>query len=491
MVDLMGAFNLIHKYKTISITAKATIWYIVCNMLQKIAAFLIIPFLARMLSISDYGLYSVFLSWADIFEIFATMRIYSNGYVAGLVKNGDDQDKYTCSIQFTSIVTTVICMLFFSVFSDQISSLIQIQKSFVYYMFLSFFATSGIGIWSSRQRVNNKYKLMVLVTLLYSVLAPVSSVMGAYLATDKLDAVIVVRVVAQFIISVPFLAMNLFGSKKAIVIEYCKDALSYNLPLIPYYLSMVVLNSSDRIMIKNIVGDSEAGIYSVAYSLSMTVFVFVGALNLSLQPWIFNKLKTNQANGANKVISLSTCLIALLNVCVLTVSPELIRIVASEKYSDAIWTMPPITCSLLAIFIYQQILNIYFYYGENKIIFVASIIAAGLNLVLNYVFIHMFGYIAAGYTTLASYLIIFILYIITMRRIARKNNLDYREYYNIPHMVGILIAQGGAAAIIAFLYPYPIIRYAVVLLIVTLAILFRKRIIGLAKKAGMMRGLVE
>lgn len=72
------------------------------------------------------------------------------------------------------------------------------------YMFLSFFATSSIGIWSSRQRVNNRYKLMVLITLLYSVLAPVSSVIGAYLSPDRLEAVIIARVLAQFVISVPF-----------------------------------------------------------------------------------------------------------------------------------------------------------------------------------------------------------------------------------------------------------------------------------------------
>lgn len=483
----MSSFNLIQKYKTAPITVKATIWYTLCNMLQKIAAFLIIPFLTRMMTTSEYGLYSVFLSWVDIIEIFATMRIYSNGYVAGLVKNDEDQEKYTCSIQFISIVPTAICLLIFFIFSDPISSFIQIKKIFIYYMFLSFFAMSSIGIWSSRQRVNNKYKLMVLVTLLYSILAPVFSIIGAYLSTDKLEAVIVIRVVVQFIISIPFFVINLFGSKKTIVFEYCKDALLYNIPLIPYYLSMVILNSSDRIMIKNIVGDSAAGIYSVAYSLSMAVFVFVGALNLSLQPWIFNKLKMNQANNANKVISFATCFIALLNVCVLTVSPELIRIVASVKYSHAIWTMPPIICSLLVIFVYQQILNIHFYYGENKIVFIASIVAAGLNLIFNYIFIHMFGYIAAGYTTLVSYLVILILYIVTMKQIARKKNINYKEYYNIPLMFAILIVLGGAATIIALLYPYPIIRYLVVLTILIMLIVLRKNIIKMAKKIGLIK----
>ena len=65
-----------------------------------------------MLSTDDYGIYTVFLSWLDIFEIFATMRMYSNGYMAGVVKNEADQEKYTCSIQFLSIATTSFALMF-------------------------------------------------------------------------------------------------------------------------------------------------------------------------------------------------------------------------------------------------------------------------------------------------------------------------------------------------------------------------------------------
>lgn len=462
-------------------TFKATIWYTICNILQKAAAFLIIPFLTRMLTITDYGLYTVFLSWVDVVEIFATMRMYSNGYVTGLVKNSGDQERYTCSVQFISLVTMAVCFGIFSLFSKQISFFMQIEPIFINYMFFSFFATSSIGIWSSRQRVRNKYKLMVIVTLLYSVLAPIASIVGAYISVNKLETVIEVRVLTQFIIAIPFFLMNILGKKKAVVWEYCKSTLTYNFPLIPYYLSMVLLNSSDRIMIKNIVGETEAGIYGVAYSFSMAISVFVGALNLSLQPWIFNKLKNNNPGDAGKVMGFATCFIAGLNMCVLIVSPELITIVASEQYADAVWLMPPIICSLLIMFIYQQFLNIHFYFGENKIVFIASMVAAGLNLILNYIFIHLVGYIAAGYTTLVSYLVILVMYYITLKKIAGRVGVDYKKYYNTPLMFGVVAAFGGLTLVVTLLYPYPIIRYVIVLIGCFLCWVFRKRFIVFVK----------
>ena len=238
----MRLHDLLQGYRNASVTLKAAIWYTICNILQKIAAFLIIPFLTRMLSTADYGLYTVFLSWADIIEIFATMHMYSNGYVAGLIKNNENQEKYTCSVQFISLITMTLCFGFFCIFSTPISHLLQIEQKLIYYMFFSFFATSSVGIWSSRQRVKNRYKMMVLVTLLYSVLAPVVSIVGAYISANKLETVIEVRVLTQFVIAIPFFLMNILGRKKAVVWEYCKGALIYNIPLMIYqWLCLIAL----------------------------------------------------------------------------------------------------------------------------------------------------------------------------------------------------------------------------------------------------------
>ena len=127
----MTISGIVQKYKWASLTTKATIWYTACNMIQKIAAFFIMPFLTRILTTSDYGLYSVFLSWVDIIEIFATMKIYNHGYVAGLVKNIKDQDRYTCSIQSVSLMMMTICFSVFFLFSEQISGLIQIETKYI------------------------------------------------------------------------------------------------------------------------------------------------------------------------------------------------------------------------------------------------------------------------------------------------------------------------------------------------------------------------
>lgn len=59
------------------------------------------------------------------------------------------------------------------------------------------------------------------------------------------------------------------------------------------------------------------------------------------------------------------------------------------------------------IFAYSLYVNIEHYYKKTPYITVNTIIAAASNIVLNFIFIPRYGYIAAAYTTLASYFISF------------------------------------------------------------------------------------
>lgn len=78
--------KIIKKYRDMSVEMKAASWYAVGNIIQKIAPWLVMIILTHYLATEEYGIYSIFMSWLEIFEIIITLRIYSNGYVAGLVR---------------------------------------------------------------------------------------------------------------------------------------------------------------------------------------------------------------------------------------------------------------------------------------------------------------------------------------------------------------------------------------------------------------------
>ena len=55
-------------------------------------------------------------------------------------------------------------------------------------------------------------------------------------------------------------------------------------------------------------------------------------------------------------------------------APDLIRILATEEYMEAIWIIAPVSASVYFIFLYMVFANVEMYYGENNGISVISII---------------------------------------------------------------------------------------------------------------------
>ena len=182
--------------------------------------------LTHYLATEEYGIYSIFMSWLEIFEIIITLRIYSNGYVAGLVR--DDENRTTYTGISTPLSILIIC---------------------------SFIGTISFGLWSSRQRVDNQYKKMLFAIIVYGLIGPIVGALTVFLNLDNpIFYVIATRTVIQLGVAIPFFISNYKGTSTLWKKDYAIDALKYNLPLMPYYLSMILLNHSDRLMIQKIDG---------------------------------------------------------------------------------------------------------------------------------------------------------------------------------------------------------------------------------------------
>lgn len=424
--------KLVKKYELLNDEFKASIWYTISNIFQKVAPWLIMIILTHMVSSAEYGMYSIYMSWVEIIEILVTLRIYSNGFVAGLVRNNERKDEYSTTIEKTSILLVTIWIIIAVLFRKYISTWISIDEKLIVFMILSFYGTISFGIWSSRQRVENQYKTILLATFFYSILGPIIGALSVFLNLEnKILYVVAIRTIIQIIVSIPFFYSNIRGSLKVFDKHFAIDAIKYNLPLIPYYLSMVLLNSSDKIMIQKIYSYEEAAIYSVAYSISMMIFIVSGALNLTIQPWLFKKLKKNDNIKNTSFIKISTILVSICCFMVVIVAPELIVIIGGKNYISATWVMPPLILSVFVMFIYQQFVNVLFYYKKTNVILVVSILSATLNIILNSIMIPIYGFIAAGYTTLFSYIIVMILYYIFMKKICLKNDINLKNIFDI------------------------------------------------------------
>ena len=291
----------IQKYKDMSQPVKASFWFTVCNILNKGIALISTPVFVRILTTDEYGDYSVFQSWYSILVIFATLNLFSGEYGKGLIEFDDDKDRFTSSVLG---LTSVITLLVFAVFACNLtfwSGKLSLSPILIIALFVEIFTMSAYEFWSTKQRFEYKYKKVVLSTLGMSVGSILLGIISV-LATDnyKLEARVFSDVFVKAVISLVAFFVIVRNGKKLFDKKYWKYALLFNLPLIPHFLSTMVLSQSDRIMIKDMVGSSAAAVYSIAYTIGTMVLLITNAINNSFTPYTYQALKDKEYDGIKK-----------------------------------------------------------------------------------------------------------------------------------------------------------------------------------------------
>lgn len=474
--------KLIQKYKNMSVSLKATLWFTVSNMLQKGVMFLTVPIFTRILSGEEYGNYSTFLSWLEIFEILATFRLGWGGYIVGLNKYEDDRGGYTSSMQMLSFTITTVAFGIYWLARGPIEQLVGLDTRYMLVIFGLMYIIPIIQFWTVRERVEIRYKNVLLVTVVSSILfVLVSTIVALGTQQEKDLSIVMTRLVVHGGIALVLLVLN---CKERFVFfdkTYWKRALQFNVPLLPYYLSMVVLHSSDRIIIKDLIGKTQAGIYNVAYIISSCMQLFNTSITQTLQPWLYKQMKDGNVKKVPQIILATTGIVAILNLILIALAPEMIWIAAPSKYKESVWIIPPLAASVFVMYFYQHFINIEFYFEESGLTAIASCGAAVLNVALNYWLIPRYGYFAAGYTTLISYLVFAVFHYVFMRKVCKKNHYE-EKLIDMKGMVLIAVAFFALAAVLMVGYKYPIIRYTMVLIIGIVGIIKRNLIMDMIGK---------
>lgn len=256
-----------NKYERLSLPLRATIWFFVCSVLQRGISTITTPIFTRLLNTAEYGQFQVFNSWLSILQIVVTLYLSAGVYTMGLVKFKEDNKIFSSSLQGLNLVLCIAWTVVYLLFHDFWNNIFQLTTVQMLAMMVMIWATSVFTFWMTEQRNEYRYKQLVIVTLIVSILKPVVSVIFIILSDDKVTARILGLAVVELTAYTIFFFLQMKNGKTFFSAKYWKYAILFNLPLIPHYLSSTILSSSDRIMIQRMVGESEAGIYGLAYQL--------------------------------------------------------------------------------------------------------------------------------------------------------------------------------------------------------------------------------
>ena len=144
---------------------------------------------------------------------------------------------------------------------------------------------------------------------------------------------------------------------------------------------------------------------------------------------MYRRIENKETDSIKENSKLIMHIVWIFCIGIFTVAPELIKLFINAGYAEASVIVPPICLGIFFQMMYTFFYDIEYYHKKNKQIALFSVITAVINIVLNYVAIHIWGYQAAAYTTIVSYMILCILHYFGMRKI------DKTQYYDLKTLL--------------------------------------------------------
>ncbi len=425
---------------------KAGAGYIIGNYLLKGITFLSAPIFTRLLTTEEYGDFGAYIAYESIFYIVLGLALHSS-ITNAKYEYKEKFNEYVSSLVLLSGISVGIWLVFANIFYNGYGKLLGLDRTVVNILVFHCLGSALFQLFN------------VYVGLSYSVKAYLRLTAVNALSNMGLSVILILTVFKEnrlmgrivgtalpIVLIGGYICYYFFKKAKPRVDKlYWKYALQYSLPIIPHGISQVILSSFDRIMIKGMVGAAEAGLYSFAGTINSLIFVVSSSLDKVWKPWFYEKMDAKDYKSIRKSATKYMFGFAVFVAMVIMVVPELIRILGDREYWKTTNCVVPVVLGGFFSFIYTIPVYVEYFYKKTKYIALGSMLAAALNVVLNYFFIPRYGYIAAAYTTLATYLLYFIFHYFLAKKIHGSSLVSVAACFCSSLFV---CAAGGAAMLL-------------------------------------------
>ncbi|MBP5606998.1 MAG: oligosaccharide flippase family protein [Lachnospiraceae bacterium] len=440
-------------------------------------AFISTPVFTRLMTTEEYGTYTVIMSWVEVISVFATLNLVGGSFQQALVKFNDQKSDLIASIAGLGTTVSLITLGIYFLLKRWLDPLFGFGGLIFSCIIILSWAGLMSDIWTDYQKIEYRYKAKIFVSILVAVAETLIGIAAVCMAREykgevRFFTVVIVKTIIFGSFFVYFMTKGKLYDKKL-----WRYFLSLSIPLLPHYLTWIVLNQSDRIMIKSLVGESEAGIYGLGRNLAWMLWLITSAIIYSMKPWLYKRIKAKELDGVGKNIYVMLALVAVAGTGIVLVAPEALYILAPLEYNTAASVIAPLTASVYFIFMYELFSCFEFYHEKTGMITIASLAAGILNIVLNYFCIRKFGWIAAGYTTLICYACLAIIHYVNMSKILKKT--DNTGVINPLVILLISAAFIGISSVMSALHDHIAIRYGIVLIALIVLVIKRKAVKGL------------
>ena len=302
--------------------------------------------------------------------------------------------------------------------------------------------------------MENRYLAKTFLLILPNVLQIAVSVIAICIfAENKLEARMVGSMLGILSCACFVFVKMALDTKKIVVLEYWKYALKISVPSVLSSISYMIMQQSDKIMITSIHGSEETAVYSVAYYIGYALYAVLQATSGVWQAWIYRALDSGKTQNMKQLQKWYLVSFLIMAFGLFMIAPEVIKLLSPKSYWNFDY-VPPVILGSCLMLLYTFYTTIGLFYKKSGMVSAVVFFSAVVNVILNYLFIPRFGGIAASYTTVVAY---FILFLLSRTLIQKINPGIYSGKYFAIFLISLVL--GGI--LFLCIYPYTLIRYIV------------------------------
>ena len=382
-----------------------TTWLMAEQILRIIAGILVGIWVARYLGPEQFGIFSYVLAFTTIFGGIAKLGL-DGILVCELIHQPKLQNTYMGTAFWLKVIGAVMVTVFMACIVPFTSN----DATTNLYIFiiaggLFFQGFEVVEFYFQSQVLAKLISICKVIQLIFS------SIIKVYLVLIQADLFWFVCVTSLDMFSLAFsyfIAYRIKGNAsffKCFDVEIAKKLLKDSWMLVFSSMVVMIYMRIDQIMIKEMLGDYEVGIYSAAVKLSEAFYFIPVLLSASVFPAIINARKESAALYQKRMQRLYTFLIWLAIIVALPItllSEWLIMLLFGEAYLPAgqvlmihIWA---------AVFVFMGVAFSKYLLAENlqKIAFQRTLLGAIANVCLNFILIPKYGLKGAAIATLLA-----------------------------------------------------------------------------------------
>ena len=198
-----------------------------------------------------------------------------------------------------------------------------------------------------------------------------------------------------------------------------KPMLKYSIPLIPTTIFWWITSVSNRYMVNEIIGSDANGLYAVAYKLP-TILTLVSTM--FMQAWQYSAVAEDEGNREEHAKFFGTVWRSFQAVMFLAASGVIaftkvaMKLLTSDEFYDS-WKYVPLLSVAMVFTAFASFTGTVYTLNKKSVMsFLTAFIGASSNIILNLALIPTLGVQGAAIATVASYLLVFIVRCISVKR---------------------------------------------------------------------------